>query len=42
MATVEDNGKIIVSQYNYYYNGWGNYTQMELSASAFTWFIHVS
>jgi surface antigen/regulator of replication initiation timing len=39
---VEDNGKIIVSQYNYYYNGWGNYTQMELSASAFTWFIHVS
>ena len=39
---VEPNGKIIISQYNYYYNGWGNYTQMEMSAAAFSWFIHVS
>jgi peptidoglycan DL-endopeptidase CwlO len=41
---VEGNGKIIVSQYNANFNniGWGMYTQAEMSASAFTWFIHVS
>lgn len=38
------NGDIIVSQYNANYGGvgWGMYTQMEMSASAFTWFIYVS
>lgn len=35
---------VIVSQYNANYNGigWGNYSQMEMSASAFTWYIYVS
>jgi len=33
---------IVVSQYNYNYgSGWGMYSEMTMSASAFTWYIHL-
>lgn len=42
VEAVYGNGTMLISQYNYYYNGWGNYTEMTINSSAFTWFIHLN
>lgn len=39
VEAVNSDGTIYISQYNYYYNGWGNYTEMKISSSGLR-FIH--